>query len=137
MNFFKDLFERAVCTSGNELEMECLWFCFSSLIQQDLDHVKDHWNTHYIRRSRHDTVPGRPDELFHLPEMHNAEDFIQVVSEQQCQDVSENYPNIQEVANEYEEYFNYVLDEYGLSQPHNWREGLELYHLLKNHANDQ
>lgn len=137
MNFFKDLMERAVCISANQLEMECLWFCFSSLIQQDLDHVKDHWNTHYIRRSRHDTVPGRPDELFYLPEMHNAEDYLQVVNEQQCYHVSENYPNTQEDANEYEEYFNYVMDQCGLSQPHNWREGLELYHLLKNHGNDQ
>ena len=39
---FKDLVKRAICTTGNRLEMECLWFCLSSLIQLDLDHVKDH-----------------------------------------------------------------------------------------------
>ena len=76
--------------------MECLWFCFSNLIQQDLDHVKDHWNTHNIQRSRYDTFPGRPDELFHLPEMHNAQDFIQVVSEKQCQEFLERYADNQE-----------------------------------------
>ena len=90
INFFKDLMEREVFTTGNDLEMECLWFCFSNLIQQDLDLVKHHWNTHYIRRSRHDTVPGRPDELFHLPEMHNTQDFLEVVNEEQCQQVLEN-----------------------------------------------
>ena len=56
INFFKDLMERSVFTPGNDLEMECLWFCFSNLIQHDLDTVKDHWNTHFIRRSRHETV---------------------------------------------------------------------------------
>ena len=40
--------EREVFIPGNDLEMECLWFCFSKLIQQELDHVKDNWNTHYI-----------------------------------------------------------------------------------------
>ena len=64
INVFKDLMECEVFTPGNDLEMECLWFCFSNLIQQDLDHVKDHWNTHYIRRSRYDTVPGRPMNYF-------------------------------------------------------------------------
>ena len=42
INFFKDMMERSVFTPGNDLEMECLWFCFSNLIQHDLDTVKDH-----------------------------------------------------------------------------------------------
>ena len=135
INFFKDLMEREVFTTGNDLEMECLWFCFSNLIQQDLDLVKHHWNTHYIRRSRHDTVPGRPDELFHLPEMHNPQDFLEVVNEEQCQQVLENYADTQEDENEHKAYFDYVMDRCGLSHPQDWREGLALYHRLKNHAN--
>ncbi|PFX34815.1 RNA-directed DNA polymerase from mobile element jockey [Stylophora pistillata] len=69
INFFKDLAEQQVYTIGNDLQMECLWFCFSNVVQQDLDTVKDHWNTHYIRGSNHDTVKGKPDELFYLPEL--------------------------------------------------------------------
>ena len=72
--------DQEVVSSENELEVECLWFCFSSLIQQDLNHVKDNWNTHYIRRSWFDTIPGRPNELYYLPERHNSEDFLQPVS---------------------------------------------------------
>ena len=63
INFFKDLMEQSVFTPVNDLQMECLWFCFSSLIQCDLNSVKDHWNTHLIRKSQHETVSGRPDEL--------------------------------------------------------------------------
>ncbi len=37
--------------------MECLWFCFSGLIKQDLYRVKEHCNSHYIRESHHDTDP--------------------------------------------------------------------------------
>lgn len=134
INFFKDLVEREVVTTGNDLEMECLWFCFSSLIQQDLDQVKDHWNTHYIRRTRHDTVPGRPDELYYLPEWHNAEDFLLPVNEQQRQHVLESYPDIQEDENEYVEYFNYVMNHCNFKHPEDWNEGLELYTHIMNHA---
>ena len=53
--------------------MACLWFCFAQLLQDDLDKVKEHWNTHLIRGSRYDTISGRPDELFLLPELHRGE----------------------------------------------------------------
>lgn len=40
----------------SELEMECLWFCFSKLLKNVLNEVNEHWITHRIRKSRHDTV---------------------------------------------------------------------------------
>ena len=51
INFFKDLMKRSISTPGNDLEMECLWFCFSSLIQRDRNTVKDYWNTHGMKQS--------------------------------------------------------------------------------------
>ena len=49
-----------------------MWYCFHDLLQRDIDTVKDHWNTHRIRRSRYNTVSGRPDSLFHFPEHHGG-----------------------------------------------------------------
>ena len=47
INFLiKDLLKQQVSTSGKKLQMDCLWFCFSALVQQDLDKVKEHWNSH-------------------------------------------------------------------------------------------
>ena len=74
--------EGRVVDLTSELELECLWFCFSRLLQKMLDEVKEHWNIHRIRRSRHDTVSGRPDSLFHLPELHGiSEEFLLSISE--------------------------------------------------------
>lgn len=67
INLFKDLVDRGVFLPGNIYHNKCIWFCFNELLQHDLDFVVLHWNTHYIRQSRHDTnktMPGRPDELF-------------------------------------------------------------------------
>lgn len=52
IDFFKDMAESGVLDIGNTLHMECLWFCFESVLQDELDKVKDHWNSHRIRPSR-------------------------------------------------------------------------------------
>ena len=99
--------------------MECLWFCFSGLIQQDFDRVKEQWNSHYVRGSRYDTVKGRPSEMFYLPKLHNTEYFIAPVSAQQCDYITENYLALAENTNEYQEYFQYAFQAAGLSYPQN------------------
>jgi len=52
----------------DELSKECLWYCFAKVIQKDLDEIVQYWNTHYIKRSRYNSVAGRPDSMFYLPE---------------------------------------------------------------------
>lgn len=76
IDFFKNLVEQDIINTANELQMECLWLCFSQLIQDDLDNGRVHWNTHVIRGSKHGTVSGRPDELYYLPELHGGEDDL-------------------------------------------------------------
>ncbi|XP_078372629.1 uncharacterized protein LOC144656265 [Oculina patagonica] len=130
INFFKDMVEGRVVDLTSELEMECLWFCFSGLLQKILDEVKEHWNTHRIRGSRHDTMSGRPDSLFYLPELHGSTDqFLLPISE-----AERNYARSHVIEidsdNEYQEYFQYVSGLCGLEQPNDWREALELYDIL-------
>ena len=74
INFFKDMVEARLTDLTSKLEMDCLWFCFSELLQKILDEIREHWNTHHIRGSRHNTVKGRPDSLYYLPELHGATD---------------------------------------------------------------
>ena len=66
--------DRGLLDLTSELEIECLWLYFSKLLQNILDEVKEHWNTHRIRKSRRDTVSGRPDSLHYLPELHGVSD---------------------------------------------------------------
>ena len=114
--------------------MECLWFCFSGLIQQDLDRVKEYWNSHYIRESRHDTVKRRPNELFYLPELRGTEDVLAPVSAQQCDYITENYLPLAESTNECQAYFQCAFKTAGLSNPQNWQEALDLYHNFYRYA---
>ena len=119
--------------------MSCLCFCFKDILQVDLDHVKDHWNTHYIQKSRHDTVPGRPDELFYLPENSGFEDFRCPITEQQLDDMAV-YCTTDEEENIFLvrifpylcafKTFFYALESLNLHRPTNWREALTLFQRL-------
>ena len=81
---------------------ECLWFCFSRLLQKELDNVKKHWNSHYIRRST-----GKPEVLCYRPESVGAEDFLQPVTSMQVEDMSQHCQDTNDGQEDdsYQEYF--------------------------------
>lgn len=76
IDYFKDMVTSTLLNVGNEFHMESLWFCYAHIIQADLDNVVEHWNSHYIRQSRHDTVSGIPDILYSLPEYYGKTDCL-------------------------------------------------------------
>ena len=129
-NFFQDLEFEGVLDSSSELSMECLWYCFAPVIQKDLDIVKEHWNSHRIRKSRHNTVAGRPDSLFYLPEFHGAiGNLLFNVPQSEINYVSQHIIQRGSV-NEYQDYFDYARNAMGISLPNYWQEAEKLYRKL-------
>eukprot|EP00794_Sanderia_malayensis_P008893 gene8892-9843_t len=129
-NFFHDLEFRGILDMSLELHKECLWYCFSPLVQSDLDIVKAHWNTHSIRRSRHNTVAGRPDALFYLPELNRGiGNLLLDVPRRDIRYVAENIIEVNQ-RNEYTEYFDMVAVTANLSTPRTSQEALILYNTL-------
>jgi hypothetical protein len=128
--FFKDLIERAKLNTSDPIQMECVWFCFSNLIQTNLDEVKESWNTHYMRKSRHDTICGRPNAIYSLPESHGGiSGLIVNVTEDELAYASEHLIQ-REYENEYCDYFKYVMSTLNLHEPRHWREALQLHENL-------
>ena len=128
INFFKDLIDRDLFHPGNQLAEETFWYCFSGVLQKDLDLVSEHWNAHRIRDSKHDTVPGRPDELFLLRECSGGIDGLLLpVSMDEVRYVSANLLQSEEELNEFEEYFDYIMANSNFVMPTNWRKAESLY----------
>ena len=96
--------------------MKCLWFCFSKLLQDDLNKVKDHWNGHKISKSPYSAVHGVPDVMYFLPEYYEHEECLVSVPEQQAE-AMEVYCQREIEDNVYNEYFEYILDIEGLVYP--------------------
>ena len=103
------------------------------VVLRRLDLVKNHWNTHRIRRSKYGTVPGMPDVLFYLPHRSGAVDCKIHVTQEQT-DAMEVHTQIHDTDNEdtliYQEYFHYVMDSEELPYPSNHTEAHDLFEYL-------
>ena len=76
INYFKDLRDSGGFNDEDLIQRACLQFCFMSVIQKDLDSIRIRWNSHKIRATRHqECPPGKPDVLYHLPDIHGVEDY--------------------------------------------------------------
>ena len=128
--FFQDLEANGKIDMTSETNKECLWYCFSGVLQADCDAVKDRWNTHYIRHSRHNTVRGRPDSLFFLPEYHGAvNNLLTRVAPNELECVSQQ-TIAEQFCNEYQEYFDYVSQGLNIAAPTTWKEAFQQYEQL-------
>ena len=130
MNFFKDLVHQNNLNTGNGFQQDCWSFCFTELIQNDLDKTLEHWNTHKIRKSRNDTISGRPNALYFLPQKHGGSaNLLLNIPEEQINYARNHLVEKNEDMDNFV-YFQYVVDTCGFSKPTNWREGLELFEQL-------
>ena len=115
--------------------MECAWFSFSHLIQRELDKSRHEWNTHFILKSRHDTISGIPEELYFLPERKQYRDEGFAVSYAEInnillhRDVVSESRAIQNVAdNNLEQYIYYVVQVEQLKfPPTNWEKAENVF----------
>ena len=130
--FFADLERRGTIDLACELSKECLIYVFSPLIQMELDRVKEHWNTHYIRKSQ-TSIPGRPDSLYYLPQNYGALDMRMEVDEGNFQYASTELV-VNEYDNDYTDYFDYVTRYSNVHVPTTWFDALNIYKFMMNSA---
>lgn len=89
---------------------------------------KEHWNSHYMRRSRYDTIAGKPDVLYYLPETVGAANHIKHVTAVQIEDMSQHLDQSQEGEdNDFQEYFKFITEHERMQTPTNWSDANQLY----------
>lgn len=76
INEFKLMEENGVIDTSNEIDMQCIRFCFMPLLQAELNSIVKQWNTHHITTSASCITPsGKPDVMYYLPGMYNTIDY--------------------------------------------------------------
>ena len=94
--------------------------------------MKDHWNSHRIRSLRFQTVPGRPDVLYYLPDISREASNLKLhLTEQKLIAISEYIATESHPTNKYQEYFDYAIRSLQLKNPSNYQQGLEVFLMLK------
>ena len=121
IDFFRihDLRESDILDLTSDLHKEALWFCFADPLQADLDKVKDYWNSHRIRKSKHATVSGVPDMMYFLPEDFGWSDCLLPVSPDKLIEIENRLEGLDGGDDEsnpvFEEYFQYAMEKNSLS----------------------
>ena len=137
INLFKDLCDSGLLQLGNNFHMKCLWFCYFKVIQSELDKVKCQWNSHYIRQSRHDTIPGVPDILYYLPENTGGVDCLVPVPQNKTEEVEPQCELTDaEEDTDYHDYFQHIMELQNLSYPTNAEDAFNLFQHFKNLQNE-
>ena len=133
IDLFKDMVNRGLLDLGNTLHMECLWFCFHGVLQEDLDQVKVHWNTHRIRPSRFGTVPGIPDALYYLPQRSGGEECKVTLSREKIGEMESHLEDddpLSDDARLYQDYFHFVMENEHFFYPNTPDEAYDLFQKL-------
>ncbi|XP_022788931.1 uncharacterized protein LOC111328710 [Stylophora pistillata] len=136
IDFFNDLHESDILDLTSDLHKEAIWFCFADLLQTDLDKVKEYWNSHRIRKSKHATVSGVPDMMYFLPEDFGHSDCLASISPHKLTEMENRFDGFDVEDDEcnpvFPEYFQYVIDNNGLSHPTSiHRAGVQIEKLIK------
>ncbi|KAJ7348735.1 hypothetical protein OS493_039373 [Desmophyllum pertusum] len=87
----------------------------------DLDKVKEYWNSHRIRKSKHATVSGVPDMMYFLPEDFGHRDCLLPVSPDKLTEMENRFEGFAvemlKTNPVFDEYFQYVIEKNSLSHP--------------------
>ena len=135
INFSKDLRDSGQFNNSSPLNLNCIRFSFIALIQEELTRVARQWNLHYIRSSPNtETVPGRPDVLFFLPELQGTSYYkisvqteeLQVIQDMCCTQTTETG-----CSDEFCELAKLVMEDETLEYISNPEKSLLLYTRLK------
>ena len=121
INFFKDLRDYGLYLEDNVIEAECLKFCFMPVIREELHKFAIQWNLHKIRPSRNAESPGgRPDLLYHVPDLTGARDLIIPVSHEDV-DMAEQLCGVRSpehgCSEEFVELASLIMEEKGHTMP--------------------
>lgn len=102
-----------------------------SVIREDLDHVREMWNTHRIRPSRGAACPpGIPDELYFVPSPPAVECMLPVSTVLPLQIQQELLPALDCEDSSFGEYLLYICNFHNWTAPQSADEATTLYYKL-------
>ncbi|KAK6178305.1 hypothetical protein SNE40_010196 [Patella caerulea] len=128
INHFKAMSDAGIIDTSEELDIQCIIFCYINLLRTELERIVEMWNTHSIRRSRNSQQPyGKPDVIYCLPELNGSQDYLQLLNTNELATLSEALVKTTPCCKEeFRELFLLTMDLNGKTQPSNMLEADDL-----------
>lgn len=136
INFFKDLVDNNIYSPADPLHLYSTRYCFGPIIQKDLDPAAECWNSHRIRPSGRDTIPGIPVLLYSLPEIIGAKNMLLPIDREDIEDMDRFLKGnisfgIDDMEKPFVEYCEYMRTQYeNQAFPHDWITAKSLFMLI-------
>ena len=93
---------------------------FSTILQNDLNSARDHWNQHIIRKSRFQTIHGRPNVLYEIPSRSRGQECLKLTISNEMFNQTAASVTEEEYPEDYQEYFSYLMEVLERRQPETW-----------------
>eukprot|EP00794_Sanderia_malayensis_P001012 gene1012-332_t len=130
-NFFKDLRDFDLFNDSDPVQVECLRFCFMSILRKELHKVAESWNQHIISRSKFGNSSGprgRPDCMYFLPHLYDVEDCKVDIDLDEIEEFYDDAAmNVRDYSEEFEEFALTVMNRRALSAPIDVKQAFNLY----------
>jgi len=113
IDHFKELDNAGVIDTSNLLHIDCIRFCYISLLRQEILNIAILWNTHHIRYNPHSACPsGRPDFIYNFPDAYGCHNHICHFDVNNLNILADLLAyNVSDVDADNSELFNLLLDE--------------------------
>lgn len=136
IDFFKELVDNHQYNVDNTLEKQAALYCFTMLLQREISKFKEHWNSHYIRKSKHSQVHGRPNKLYYLPDQNFPNQALSFdrLDHDEMKDYVDDWVDDDDDTQVYNEYFDYLSTNLILKANDNWITAKNNFLTLRSHA---
>ena len=133
IKFLKDMRDSGVYCDSDIFDTKLLHFCNAGIIINELQTFMSEWNSHkiYVKRNS-ECVNGKPDVLFHMPEMHGIVSYGCFVSDKDVEFCKANYttrPKENGCSENFVELVKLLMPR--IDVPHSASEALMLYKTLR------
>ena len=129
INVFKDLQDKGLIDPSLNHHKESLKFCFSGLLESELDNIKEMWNNNRIRNSRNaEHRGGRPDVLYFNLAVAGATDYKFLLAREKRDQPLRCcvYPSLVNCTEDFMPLASLIMIEENLSAPKNIQESKSL-----------
>ena len=102
-----------------------------SIIRDELNSVKEDWNTHIISRSHESGPTGHPSCMYYLPHLYDKQDCVQRINKEEIDEFVSFVSELQrDFTPEFTDFGRTAIFSNGIKTPKNSSEALNLYLFL-------
>ena len=118
-SFFQDMVDSKIFDPSEPVLLDCIRFCFMSILRKELTDIANEWNYHLLSPNRNNTPSGRPDVMYFLPHPYGTTDHMISIDKAETNefiDITSTVPS--DISDEFGKFARTLMNENNMEMPH-------------------